>query len=143
MKVIFLDIDGVMITAHSTMGRFDPACVENLRQILDQTGASIVISSTYRRLGLVTLKKLFAKNGITDRLIGLTPTISYGTRGEEINQYLEEASLDPSTSIESFVIIDDHDNMGELSPHLVQTNGTVGLDATTRDTVIQHLMKMN
>jgi len=143
MKVIFLDIDGVMITANSSIGRFDPTCVENLKQVMDQTGAMIVVSSTYRSLGFERLKQLFETNGITNGLIGLTPMIPYGTRGEEIKQYLEEASLDPSTPINHFVIVDDHDNMGELHPYLIQTNGTIGLDHTIRDKAIQFLMKIH
>ena len=143
MKVIFLDIDGVMITTNSPIGRFDPVCVKNLKQIMDRTGAYIVVSSTYRSLGFVRLKELFAANGITKGLIGVTPVIQYGIRGEEIKQYIEEASLDPSSTIDRFVIIDDNDNMGELRPYLIQTNGKIGLDERIRDKVIEFLMNMN
>lgn len=143
MKIIFLDIDGVMITANSSIDRFDPDCVENLKQIMDQTGALLVVSSTYRSLGFERLKEWFEINGITKGLIGLTPLIPYGTRGEEIKQFIGEASLDPSTTIDHFVIIDDHDNMGALRPYLVQTNGRIGLDHSIRDKVIQFLMKMH
>ena len=60
MKVIFLDFDGVMDTGYyfaalirehkprfDSYGMvFDPYCIENLRKIIDKTGAKIVVSST-------------------------------------------------------------------------------------------------
>lgn len=62
MKVIFLDFDGVMATAHydnylNYMGLpendkygvvFDPDCIANLKRIIDATEADIVVSSTWK-----------------------------------------------------------------------------------------------
>ena len=62
MKIIFLDFDGVMDTAYydhmlSKQGLpdndlygtvFDPNCVHNLRRIIDNTGADIVVSSSWK-----------------------------------------------------------------------------------------------
>ncbi|RKD25042.1 hypothetical protein BEP19_04240 [Ammoniphilus oxalaticus] len=140
MKVIFLDFDGVMITGNVIgQGKFDSECVRNLQEILKQTNAKIVVSSTYRQMGLTMLRDLFTRNGIpSDVLIGVTP-ITRGPRGEEIQQYLEEAELDPATQIEKFVIIDDYDNMGKVRPYLVQTNRDTGLDETARDRAIEML----
>ena len=59
MKIIFLDFDGVMDTAYydhvlHKEGKpgndkygtiFDPYCVQNLKRIIDETGAKIVVSS--------------------------------------------------------------------------------------------------
>ena len=64
MKIIFLDFDGVMDTSYydfvlAREGKpssdaygpiFDPKCVDYLRRIIDQTGASIVVSSTWKWL---------------------------------------------------------------------------------------------
>ena len=58
MKVIFLDIDGVLMTENhlldlNALGKpmsikgshiFDPACVENLTRIINATDAKIVLS---------------------------------------------------------------------------------------------------
>ena len=61
-KVVFLDFDGVMDTAYydhmlDSQGLpqsdkwgpvFDPSNVNNLRRIIDETGADIVVSSTWK-----------------------------------------------------------------------------------------------
>ena len=62
MKIIFLDFDGVMDTAYydhvlAKEGKpgndkygtiFDPYCVQNLKRIIDETGAKIVVSSSWK-----------------------------------------------------------------------------------------------
>ena len=62
MKIIFLDFDGVMDTAYydhvlHKEGKpgndkygtiFDPYCVQNLKRIIDETGAKIVVSSSWK-----------------------------------------------------------------------------------------------
>lgn len=146
MKVIFLDLDGVMITGsyqkRSTEFEgyhFTPSSVKNLKQIMERTGAYIVVSSTYRMAGFEYLRKMFNANGLTDGLIGQTPVIEYGIRGDEIWQYIEESRLDPQNAVEQFVILDDHDDMGELMPYLIQTKWVSGLDEEAREKAIQML----
>jgi hydroxymethylpyrimidine pyrophosphatase-like HAD family hydrolase len=55
LKLIFLDIDGVLVTTNSLIPSdkyfghtFDKNCVQNLIEILDATGAKVVISSSWR-----------------------------------------------------------------------------------------------
>lgn len=55
-KIIFLDFDGVMVTDRNQQplqdeydAVFDPACVERLKQIINSTGADIVVTSTPTR----------------------------------------------------------------------------------------------
>ena len=62
MKIIFLDFDGVMDTAYydhilSKKGLqgndsfgiiFDPNCVRNLAEVIEKTGADIVVSSSWK-----------------------------------------------------------------------------------------------
>jgi len=64
MKIIFLDFDGVMDTAYygHIIGKecrpsndefgtvFDPNCVRNLKEIIDKTGAGIVVTSSWKSL---------------------------------------------------------------------------------------------
>lgn len=146
MKVIFLDLDGVMITGsyqkRSTQFegyRFTPSCVDNLKQMMEKTGAKIVVTSTYRMAGFEYLRKMFEANGLTEGLIGQTPVIEYSIRGEEIRQYIEESHFDPSNAVEQFVILDDHDDMGELLPYLVQTHWVSGLDEEAKEKAIDML----
>lgn len=66
-KVIFLDIDGVLNTKwwYTQMNRntpkdkygyaFDPKAVANLRRIVEETGADIVISSSWKCMGFFVL----------------------------------------------------------------------------------------
>ena len=75
-KVIFLDIDGVLNTerkakevydnnnldSHDEFGRlFDENALYWLNKIIDETGAEIVISSSWRNDGLGTLRKMWRK----------------------------------------------------------------------------------
>ena len=73
-KIIFLDIDGVLNTERQhdrcveaglayvdNFGyAFDPVSVANLKRIVDETGADIVISSSWKFWGLSTMQKLWA-----------------------------------------------------------------------------------
>ena len=70
-KIVFLDIDGVLNTGwwYTQMDRntpkdkygyaFDPKSVANLKRILDETGAEIVISSSWKSLGLSELEEMW------------------------------------------------------------------------------------
>lgn len=147
MKVIFIDIDGVMVTGSHLVKstdyegyEFNPNCVKNLKEILNKTGAYIVVSSTWRKGGFNRLKTIFESYGMHSRLIGQTPVNDYGIRGDEIKQYNEESSLDPSSTIEKFIILDDDDDMGELIPFLVQTSWSKGLDENAKERAIKMLL---
>ena len=83
MKLIFLDIDGVLnyegyerFTRSGT--RFvDPVLIKRLKKIIDRTGAKVVLSSTWRR-------------GIYDMREGLTNTVDALDAEElltELNKY--------------------------------------------------------
>lgn len=62
MKIIFLDIDGVLnvnFNGRDKYGRiFHPNFVDNLRDIINRTGAKIVISSTWKMSGLDVMKQM-------------------------------------------------------------------------------------
>ena len=53
MKVIFLDIDGVITTfTWERYHHFNPVCVRMLKNILQASGYKLVISSTWRGEGI-------------------------------------------------------------------------------------------
>lgn len=62
IKVIFLDIDGVLNvygTEHDEFGQiFHDHFVENLRTIINETSAKIVISSTWEICGFTKNERL-------------------------------------------------------------------------------------
>ena len=63
MKVIFLDIDVVLNIIPKSYdqfgGTFHDEFVENLKSIIDQTGAKIVVSSTWRLSGISFLRDMW------------------------------------------------------------------------------------
>jgi hypothetical protein len=136
MRVIFLDIDGVLNNVATKFGRvFDGECVRWLNRITDRTGAVIVVSSTWRHAGIRKMREILRGNGVTGRVIGLTPDLSRKgivhvavARAQEIQRWFE---LTPG--IEAFVILDDDTDMEHLACRHVQTASMVGL--TEQDAV--------
>lgn len=128
MKAIFLDIDGVLNVLCE--GRDEYGClfhqhlVDSLAMIVGETGAKIVISSTWRLSGLPIMIEMWEKRNLPGEVAGITPCFmrEYGTtlcRGKEIDAYLEE-----HPEIESYVIIDDDSDMEEHQmPRFVKTSG--------------------
>lgn len=139
MKILFLDIDGVL-NHHdwwrrreelpddsSAFDRYlhdlDPVAVGYLNEIIEATKAKVVISSTWRmHSSLSDLRGLLKKAGFVGDLIDKTPRIP-AHRGREIQLWLDEAIL----NVESFVILDDDDDMEHLSSRLVKTSMFHGL----------------
>lgn len=119
-KYLFLDIDGVLNHelwlhhAHvknlpSPQFWFDPVCVDRLNKILSETGARLVVSSSWR--SDANLKEQFAIVGLPtefDKTIGMwqSRTLGYNMRGEEIDHYLKEHDIDIHTK-HQYVILDD------------------------------------
>jgi Swiss Army Knife RNA repair-like protein len=140
MKVIFLDIDGVLVNRSSLMAasgawaKGQPSCVAALNEITDKTDAKIVISSTWRSCGLEMMQEFLADWGVKGEVIGCTPDLSWRTgqiyaateRGDEIQAWLDlrESAIG---DVEAFVILDDDADMKHLLPHLVQTEFEPGL----------------
>lgn len=141
MKIIFLDIEGVLNTeetyeriyrtfGYTTMidSEIDKFRLGYLKTIIDNTDAKIVLSSSFRyffgkkngKLYPTTLKgkKLydnFKRYGI--EIYDITP-INMGTREEQIKEWLLNKDY-----IESFVIIDDDPNsFEEFYDNLIQTS---------------------
>ena len=150
-KVIFLDIDGVLNTGwwYSQMDRntpkdkygyaFDPNAVANLKTIVDETGADIVISSSWKSFGLSELEEMWQERGLPGKLIGITPnSVSdemllnadldhmelFSIRGMEIKEWLDKHGK----KVSHYVIIDDMDNfLLDQKFHFVQTDPEVGI----------------
>ena len=150
-KVIFLDIDGVLNTKwwYTQMDRntpkdkygytFDPRSVANLKKIIDETGADIVISSSWKSFGLSELEEMWQNRELPGKLIDITPnSVSdemllnadldhmelFHIRGMEIKEWLDKHGK----KVSHYVIIDDMDNfLPEQQSHFVQTDPEVGI----------------
>jgi hypothetical protein len=102
----------------------DPEPVKLLNQILDQTGAKVVISSTWRFANTwQELQEILEVRGFTGEVIGQTPKMGGEERWMKIRAWLGEAP----EPVESFVILDDERDMGDLQGRLVNTNVQHGL----------------
>ena len=163
-KILFLDIDGVLNTKwwYTQMDRntprdkygyaFDPNAVANLKKILDETGADIVISSSWKSYGLSELEEMWQDRVLPGKLIGITPnSVSdemllnadldhmelFSIRGMEIKEWLTKYGK----NVSHYVIIDDMDNMlQEQQPHFVWIDPEVGI---TEGNAIQAIMILN
>lgn len=129
-SVIFLDIDGVLTNAKTGYRHGDANCVGWLNTVTDQTGAAIVVSSTWR--ADPDIADILAGWGVTAEVIGTTPFLDEQDasglwrpkpRGDEIRAW-----LDANPGERRIVILDDdaHD-FGPLTPRLVRTQSEFGL----------------
>lgn len=143
MKVIFLDIDGVMngIDARPDPARglvsfLDPGPVERLNRIVAATGAVVVVSSTWR-LGTPwdQLVAAFRAAGCTARLIDRTPDLDARDRQREVMAWLAAQPAPPAR----FVVIDDFFRMDALPGALVRTDKYTGLSERDVPTVLARL----
>ncbi len=159
MKIIFLDIDGVLVN-HATVCKrvdfdgcrfnpFDPACVAQLNRIIEATDAEIVVSSSWRCDGprWDSLLFFFTDQGILKRPIDRTPDlpvlfkggeIDRPQRGDEILKWLVD-----NAGWEKFVAIDDDSDMDAIKDNfvLVKLGMEKGLEAHHADAAIAILTK--
>lgn len=133
MKIIFLDIDGVLnhgsiaSAFRMSMGAesgnvYDgifmlPERIETLNKIVEKIDdVGVVITSTHKLSRTAkSLNTIFKKAGFKGSVVGVTPT-KFGSRDQEIEEYLDEY-----IGISDFVIVDDMDMMGKLTDKLVCT----------------------
>ena len=149
MKIIFLDFDGVMDTEYydhilSEAGKpisdeygllFDPECVKNLKYIIDNTGADIVVSSTWKDdMSYKEILDMWKYRGLPGFVTDVTPTTAKHIRGDEIDAWLKECPTECN-----YVIIDDLEayNFNEHQiPRLLVVNPFFGLDEVTAERAI-------
>jgi hypothetical protein len=100
-------------------GEFDPKSIEYLNDLIKQTDAKVVVSSTWR-LGRHAndLQAILEKRGFTGEIIGITPSLRHLgesiLRGNEILQWIkdhEEFIGCPYYEYENYVILDDDSDM--------------------------------
>jgi hypothetical protein len=145
MKVIFLDIDGVLNSEEFLKNNHGEAIdrmnVSILKNVIDKTGAVVVMSSAWR---LWFDDKMMPKEGYSQslhdilnefgiKLFGKTPDFSTDeirvnktfshVKAKEIKAWIIE-----NESVDKYAVIDDLDLRNEeVNAHLVRTNGQVGI----------------
>lgn len=179
MKVIFLDIDGVLNDTayfkwrhlHKPVPKYEssldfhvsminPKKCELLNQVIAETDAKIVVSSTWRHDPEIAT--ILTSVGITAEFLGITPCFSAGLkcpetkglhipRGLEIEHYISEHyPFDYKervyNGLEGYVILDDDgDMLYHQRKNFVHTNGFRGLtprDAAKAIKVLNHPLKL-
>jgi len=145
VKVLFLDIDGVLNTYGSSGSLVSwehckKDLMHNLERIIEETGAKIVISSSWREEGIELLKE----NGFkyVDEIIGVVPLFDKNnryieTRGEKILAWLSDYE------VEDYVVVDDEpfDICGDKcnvipKENVVTTKPSEGLTKEKADEII-------
>jgi len=129
LKVIFLDVDGVLNSAqdgYSIRLKTD-SHLKLLQYIVKETGAKIVLSSSWR-IGFTPASKnllaRFKEYGL--ELMDCTPELSGTCRGDEIRKWLDEFKTE--YDVERFAILDDEADMAEFTEtNLIQTDTNAGL----------------
>lgn len=151
MKVLFLDVDGVL-NCSSTREKIDDDSMrgveqskcEMVRRIIRETDCYIVVSSTWRRWRHA-MNYLWRQLGreAKERFIGQTPHLesrldsglySEKVRGDEIQAWLNE-----HPDVMAFAIVDDDADMAHLHPHLFRTQGWEGLTDEITQAIIERL----
>ena len=143
MKVIFLDVDGVLNhwDGLSQYGwhYIDTNKIALVKKIVDATDAQIVLSSTWRikNENYIRAHSALLTHGL--EIYDVTPQTFSGHRSYEISLWLEEKAVMP---IEKYAIIDDDlDARGSHKDSYFQTWMTEGLREDIADKVIAHLNK--
>lgn len=134
MKVIFLDIDGVLNSyAYDRIRSMDDGIIDKtrlpiLKEIVDATAAVVVLSSTWKRHWNKDIckcsfigKELIEAFALADiEIYDKTP--DFGSRKDEINEWIKN-----NGDVEKFVILDDIVfGWDELSDHVVRTDARIG-----------------
>jgi len=144
MKVLFLDIDGVVNCATTTQRHrgyigIDPYMAFLVGKIVLDTDCKVVLSSSWRTFHDDGVKEIGKQVTFVD---DVTPSPWYeeenkhhSTRGEEI-----QAWLDLHPEVEVYAIVDDDTRMLESQlPHYFQTQWNAGITEEIAKRITDHL----
>lgn len=131
MRVLFLDIDGVLNSMRTCTAfggwphrlqhiqAFDQVAIRLLQRLCDSSGVQIVLSSAWR--GSEPIKAFADAFGLP--IISETPHLLGQPRGAEIAAWLAE-----HPEVDQFAIIDDDpDMLPEQLPRFIQTDAEEGM----------------
>lgn len=141
MKLIFLDIDGVLNSFKflkkqedkniplskneviNLINSIDPLSVQLINELVVQTGAQVVVTSTWR-IFMTTeeINQSLKACGADFEVMDCTPHLST-LRGLEIQSFIDSLDEKPT----HLVIIDDDSDMEHLLPFLVKTSMSTGI----------------
>lgn len=137
-SILFLDFDGVLNTTPYLLGfgvgflkRSEELSLEHvarLNQVLAQTSARVVVTSTWRIGSTVDeLQALLDSRGFVGEVLGMTPDLFHENaqrkRGEEISRWLEDHE-----DVSLYAVVDDDPGAGVgHEDRFVLTSDSLGL----------------
>jgi hypothetical protein len=142
MKVLFLDIDGVLnlIPKSSSDGKFDKTCMINLEYLLNKvTDLKIVVSSAWRKNGLDSVRNTLKENGIDPRKVIDITGDEQSEDEKDHRGYQVECWLKRNPEVKSFAIVDDNTDFVPLKNKLVKTSPHKGLTQANVEKLIEIL----
>ena len=165
MKLIFLDIDGVLnsfekhadptvkhcewcpekMAAFGISLEVFPEFLNRVNRIIEETQAKVVLSSSWRIGYLADYADVIIhlhNHGFKGFIVGRTPWLDENedalpTRGEEIQAWFDQH---PKEQIESFVVLDDNPlGDSKWDPNFVRTNHKIGIQELDVEKAIEIL----
>jgi hypothetical protein len=142
LKIIFLDVDGVLNTVRDYRlfghGYINDEFVALLARIVERTAARIVLASNWRLLDRDQRLVEDALSLHNLEIFDVTPTLEPEVDGEHVFRHKEiQRWLDTHTP-DKFAILDD-DSRANINGSFFQTDETVGLTQEIARQVIAHL----
>jgi len=152
VKIIFLDIDGVLKRVQDK--GINSTLTANVKELIEKTGAKIVISSDWRYNGMDFIKKYLPD--LQEHIIDLTPSFDVKKsenvildlyvsvpRGFEIREWMNNY-MSREHYVSNYVIIDDSQDMlyGQRNNY-VQVDQTKGFDKKCLEKALSILEKSN
>ncbi|HEY5854789.1 MAG TPA: HAD domain-containing protein [Aldersonia sp.] len=134
MKVLFLDIDGV-VNKVGTHARYrdsvaiDPFLAFRIGKIVVETGCQVVLSSTWR---LFPDLRRAVEEYVTD-ILDVTPIVAGDFRGDEVRAWLAG-----HPEVSRYAILDDGNDFHDDQP-LFQTTWLTGITDEIAQRVIEYL----
>ncbi|MCU0355806.1 MAG: HAD domain-containing protein [Cytophagales bacterium] len=150
---ILLDIDGVLVTTPSWKPvellsdgflKFNERATENLKQLIEKTNASIVLTTTHRiKHSEEDWKEIFKLRGLeiesVSKINSKTQIDQLGNRAAEISEWIEKEGQN-----QNYVIIDDDLSINSLPMHIkerwAQTKPLIGFDEEAMMRALRILM---
>ena len=138
-KYLFLDIDGVMnsVADNDLDGDICERNILLLKQIVDKTNCTIIISSAWRKMTkrYNNMCRKLCSYGI--EIYDKTPSIDEGNRGDEIKLWLKSNNIEPVEEL-TFAVLDD-EKVPDMRNHLVKTDYMYGLQQEHVNKVVEIL----
>ena len=145
-KILFLDVDGVLNNGkwaekvQKTENRsilnnamLYPKSLQQLKRIIDETGAQIVVSSSWRQISRL-MTALTQQLNLYGLSIADTTPYTGADRGEDISAWLSN-----HPEVTEYAILDDDSDMTTHINHLTQTSFQTGLRKEEADNCIDIL----